>query len=258
MTNGVKEHPATVTQSRAGTTLSGAGAGAATGAATGAAIGSFIPIPGVGTGAGALIGGLLGGIGGGYAGYMRGAPGTPDLSTSNQQRALAQMGGALDQSRLQVLGGYDDAIRARQAANVEAIRQMRMGLAAPAAGTLAGSGAAGLLGSGAAQAGSRQAALTAGLERDRMLQAGAAQEAQILQQKAAQQLGFAEQDVAALTQRLASIDTSIEEAKTAYPGRGEFLAWARAQRDTYNVGTPEWEKYNNAALLVEPNLMYSA
>ncbi len=135
---------------------------------------------------------------------------------------------------------------------------MRMGIAAPAHGTLVGSGVAGLLGSGAAQAGGRQAALTAGLERDRMLRAGAEQEAQILQQKAAQQLGFAEQDVAALTSRLKDIDTSIENAKIAYPGRGEFIAWARAQRDTYDAGTPEWEKYNNAALLVEENLMYSS
>tara|TARA_R110002051_G_scaffold2079_3_gene10873 strand:+ start:9611 stop:10333 length:723 start_codon:yes stop_codon:yes gene_type:complete len=232
-------------------TLSGAAGGAATGASIGALAGGPV---------GALVGGAVGGIAGGMGGYAHGGYGNvaPVTSQTQQQRALAEMSGALDLSRASVLGGYDDAIRARQSANAEAIRQMRMGIAAPAAGTLVGSGAAGLLGSGAAQAGGRQAALTAGLERDRMLQAGAEQEARILQEKAGRQLGFAEQDLQALQARLSGIDTAIDNAKIARPARSDFLMWAEAQRNSYPPGSPEWEKFNNAMVLTEPNLLFSS
>tara|TARA_R110000796_G_scaffold136377_5_gene252435 strand:- start:1894 stop:2610 length:717 start_codon:yes stop_codon:yes gene_type:complete len=230
-------------------------AGALGGAATGAGIGTML-LPGIGT----AVGGAIGGIAGGLAGYAHGGytnP-TPQISTTQQRQALGQMSGAIDQGRASVLGGYDNQILAQQRAQEEAIRQMRMGIAAPAAATLAGSGAAGLLGSGAAQAGGRQAALTAGLERDRMIQAGAQQEAGILQQKAAQELGFANEDLQAMQGRLSSIDISIENAKKANPTRGEFLMWAKSHRDSYPPGSPEWEKFNNSVVLVEGNMLFSA
>ena len=91
-----------------------------------------------------------------------------------------------------------------------------------------------------------------------MLQAGAAQEARILQEKAGRQLGFAEQDLEALQARLAGIDTAIDNAKQAMPYRSEFLMWAESQRNSYPPGSPEWEKFNNAMVLVEPNWFFSS
>ena len=164
----------------------------------------------------------------------------------------------VQQGRQNVLGAYDDAIRASQASNEEAIRQMRMGIAAPAAGTLVGSGAAGLLGSGAAQAGGRQAALTAGMERERMMNAAAQAEANILRQRAAEQLGFAQEDMQVAQQRMQGITNSIEQAKKTYLTKGSYVAWLEQQRDAYNPGTMEYEAFNNEIILQEPNIFFSS
>lgn len=244
--------------SRAGSATAGMGAGAATGAAVGAGIGSLVP--GVGTALGAGVGAGIGGLGGLIAGYQSGA----DIQTGGQigrtaqQQALGQLAGGVQTSRSAVLGAYDDAIRATQAANQQAIQQMRMGIAAPAAGTLVGSGAAGLLGSGAAQAGGRQAALTAGMERERMLAAGAQAEANILQQRAMQQMGFAEADLQAAQQRMQGITDSIEQAKKTYLTKGAYVQWLEQQRGAYTPGTPEYEAFNNEIILQEPNIFFSS
>jgi hypothetical protein len=244
---------------RAASTATGVAAGAGTGAASGAGIG-FLAAGPVGAAVGAGIGGLVGGIGGGVAGYNAGA----DISTggsvsrSAQQQALGQLGMGVQSGRESVLGAYDDAIRAQQAANQQAIQQMRMGIAAPAAGTLVGSGAAGLLGSGAAQAGGRQAALTAGMERERMMNASAQAEANILRQQAAQQLGFAEQDLQAAQQRMQGITDSIEQAKKTYLTKGSYVAWLEQQRGAYSPGTAEYEAFNNEIILQEPNIFFSS
>lgn len=246
---------------RVASSLSGAAAGAGTGAAAGAGIGTLIN-PGPGTAIGAGIGGAIGLVSGGIAGYNAGADiqNTYDVgvSRSAQQQALGQLGMGVQQGRQNVLGAYDDAIRASQAANEEAIRQMRMGIAAPAAGTLVGSGAAGLLGSGAAQAGGRQAALTAGMERERMMNAAAQAEANILRQRAAEQLGFAEQDLQVAQQRMQAITDSIEQAKKTYLTKGGYVAWLEQQRGAYNPGTMEYEAFNNEIILQEPNLFFSS
>lgn len=236
----------------------GATAGAATGAAVGAGIGSLVP--GIGTAVGAGVGGLVGGIGGGIAGYTSGAniEEGGSVSRSAQQQALGQLGMGVQSGRESVLGAYDDAIRAQQAANQQAIQQMRMGIAAPAAGTLVGSGAAGLLGSGAAQAGGRQAALTAGMERERMMNAAAQAEANILRQQAAQQLGFAEQDLQAAQQRMQGITDSIEQAKKTYLTKGSYVAWLEQQRGAYSPGSAEYEAFNNEIILQEPNILFSS
>ena len=242
-----------------GSASAGFGAGAVTGAAAGAGIGTLVGGP-LGTGIGGTIGGIVGGIGGGIAGYNAGA----DIETGGQigrtaqQQALGQLAGGVQTSRGAVLGAYDDAIRATQAANQQAIQQMRMGIAAPAAGTLVGSGAAGLLGSGAAQAGGRQAALTAGMERERMLAAGAQAEANILQQRAMQQMGFAEADLQAAQQRMQGITDSIEQAKKTYLTKGAYVQWLEQQRGAYTPGTPEYEAFNNEIILQEPNIFFSS
>ena len=244
---------------RAASTATGVAAGAGTGAASGAGIGFLVGGP-VGAGVGAGIGGIVGGIGGGIAGYNAGAdiPTGRSVSRSAQQQALGQLGMGVQSGRESVLGAYDDAIRAQQAANQQAIQQMRMGIAAPAAGTLVGSGAAGLLGSGAAQAGGRQAALTAGTERERMMNAAAQAEANILRQQAAQQLGFAEQDLQAAQQRMQGITDSIEQAKKTYLTKGSYVAWLEQQRDAYSPGTAEYEAFNNEIILQEPNILFSS
>ena len=255
MSNG---QPAQAGQSRAGATWGGIGAGAATGAATGGGIGALVGGP-AGIAVGAGIGGLIGGIGGGLAGYAHGGDSQTGAGVSSQAQrdALARLGAGVDAGRAGVLGAYDQAIATNQARNQEAIRQMRMGLAAPAAGTLVGSGAAGLLGSGAAQASGRQAALTASLRREDMMRAGAEQEARILQQKAAQQLGFAEADIGAMQARFTAINQSIEDAKKSHPTRGDFINWAMGKRNSYPPGTPEFELFNNAILATQDNLMFS-
>tara|TARA_R100000742_G_C4264386_1_gene82294 strand:+ start:61 stop:708 length:648 start_codon:yes stop_codon:yes gene_type:complete len=180
------------------------------------------------------------------------------VSRSAQQDALGSLAGKVDTGRQAVLGAYDDAIRSRQNANAEAIRQMRMGLAAPAAGTLAGSGAAGLLGSGAAQASARQAALQAGLQRDQMMQTASEQEAAILRQRAAQQLGFAQEDIQAAQQRMTDITDRIEASKDTYPKKNDFIRYATQQRDAHPPGSMEYEAWNNEIILVEPNWYYTS
>ena len=178
-------------------------------------------------------------------------------SRALQDQAIGRLRGGLESGRTGLLGTYDEAIRTRQAANAEAIRQMRMGIAAPAAGTLAGSGAAGLLASGAAQAGGRQAALTAGLERDRMLQAGAEQEANILQQRAAQQLGFAQKDLEAFGGRMKDHLNLMEQKRATDPLKNDYVNWLRAQRDQFGPGSPEWELYNNEMQAQGRNVAFS-
>lgn len=241
--------------------FAGMGAGAATGATIGAGLGRIIP--GAGTATGAVVGGTIGALGGYIGGGVAGADtagltqGT-QVSRSAQQQALGQLGMGVQSGRESVLGAYDDAIRAQQAANQQAIQQMRMGIAAPAAGTLVGSGAAGLLGSGAAQAGGRQAALTAGMERERMMNASAQAEANILRQQAAQQLGFAEQDLQAGQQRMQGIVDSIEQAKKTYLTKGSYVAWLEQQRNAFQPGTAEYEAFNNEIVLQEPNIFFSS
>lgn len=186
-----------------------------------------------------------------------GSEGMGSVSRDLQQQALDRLGGSLGTARESVLGSYDDAIRSQQAASSEALRQMRMGLAAPAAGTLVGSGAAGLLASGAAQAGARQAALTSGLQSERMMNEAAQREAQILAQKAGQQLGFAREDLESFQQRMKDHSDFIEQNRKARPMKGEFVTWARDQRDSFPPGSPEYELYNNAMIVADKNMFFS-
>jgi|6_EtaG_2_1085325.scaffolds.fasta_scaffold21002_3 hypothetical protein len=192
-------------------------------------------------------------LGGGSSGT---APQT-GVSRDLQNKAVDRLGGALGSARGALLGSYDDAIRSRQSAQAEAIRQMKMGLAAPAAGTLVGSGAAGLLGSGAAQATARQGALTAGLERDRMLREGAEREAAILGQRAAQQLGFAKEDLESFSQRMRDHNDFIEQKRKSNPLKKDMVAWLTAQRDSFPAGSPEWELYNNELVAQSSHLIFS-
>tara|TARA_R110000824_G_scaffold60696_2_gene162040 strand:- start:6197 stop:6856 length:660 start_codon:yes stop_codon:yes gene_type:complete len=198
-------------------------------------------------------GSLLGGGGGGGGGA---APGT-GVSRDLQNQAVDRLGGALGNARGAVMGSYDDAIRARQSAQAEAIRQMKMGIASPAAGTLVGSGAAGLLGSGAAQATARQGALTAGLERDRMLREGAEREAVILGQKASQQLGFAQEDLEAFSQRMRDHNDFIDKKRASNPLKKDMVAWLTGQRDSFPAGSPEWELYNNELVAQSSHIIFS-
>ena len=248
--------------SKWGSAGGGALAGAGTGAASGGGIGFMLGGP-PGAAVGSVIGAGVGAVGGGIAGYQSGADmpenlGGGTVSRSAQRQALGQLGGVVDAGRRSVLGSYDDAIRARQIANAEAIQQMRMGIAAPAAGTLAGSGAAGLLGSGAAQAGARQAALQAGMQRDQMLKAGAEQEASLLRQQAAQQLGFAEQDIANAQARMQDLTDRIEQSKKTHTTKGSFVEYAKSQRDSFPAGSMEWETWNNEIIMQEPNWFFSS
>ncbi len=184
-------------------------------------------------------------------------PGGPGVSRTLQTQAVNRLGGALGASRAGVIGAYDDAIRSRQAANALAIRQMQGGIAAPAAATLVGSGAAGMLASGAAQASGRQMGLTAGLERERILKAGADEEARILGQKAAAEMGFAEKDIEAFDLRMKDHNDLIDQKRKSRPLKRDMMRWLKGQRDSFAAGSPEWELYNNEMIQTESNLLFS-
>ena len=230
-----------------GGAFTGTRIGGAIGAGLGGLAGTFIA-PGAGTGAGAAIGAGLGGTVGGYLGGVSGPTAGRSQSTlagtQRQQQGLEQQ---LGTARTDTLGAFDEARQAKLDQQKLAIEMMRSALGVPGAAVLAASGVAGLIGSGAAGATSRQAAVTAQTEADRI-------QTEIANRLAELGIGRAtkvEQDVQADITAASDRAQKAQDDATALTGQytvgSSAVSALRNKRDTFPPGSPEWEAYNNEA-----------